>query len=133
MERATFIQALRDAADFYEVTPIAPHPDYIDLGVYGVDVVTLAYIARSGGKFDKHYWGDSFELSRTFADDGGRVMASFNSTRDEVCTKRVTGTKTVTVPAVEAVPEHDIEQEIVEWDCLPLLDPDVQHKVRAGE
>ena len=49
--------------------------------------------------------------------------------REQVCTRIVTGTETVTVkvpdPSVE-VPMVEVEQtrEIVEWQCLPLLDAD---------
>lgn len=122
MQRDTFIQALRDVADWFEATPCAPVPDGLDIAVYDTDVVALADIARTDGVFDKRYFGSLFELSRTFADESyERVKVAFNSSRDKVCTKRVVGTKMVTVPAVEAAPEREVEQEIVEWDCIPLL------------
>ena len=41
--------------------------------------------------------------------------------RDAVCTRRVVGTETVTLPAVEAQAERTEEREVIEWDCEPLL------------
>lgn len=41
--------------------------------------------------------------------------------REEVCERIVTGTKTVTIPAKPAEPERVVEQDVVEWRCEPLL------------
>lgn len=41
--------------------------------------------------------------------------------RDQVCERVVTGTKVVTIPAVEAQPARTEEREVVEWRCMPLL------------
>jgi len=41
--------------------------------------------------------------------------------REAVCTRRVVGTETVTLPAVKALPERTEVREVVEWDCEPVL------------
>lgn len=51
--------------------------------------------------------------------DGLTLMVSVS--REQVCERIVTGTETVTIPAVEAVPERTEERDIVEWRCAPLL------------
>ena len=51
--------------------------------------------------------------------DGLTLMVSVS--REQVCERIVTGTETVTIPAVEAVPERTEIRETVEWRCAPLL------------
>jgi hypothetical protein len=70
-----------------------------------------------GGEWDKTYTGDKLVLRRN-ADD---LELLITVDRDVVCTRRVVGTETVAVPAVEAQPERTEEREVVEWDCAPLL------------
>lgn len=128
MDRKVFIKALRDAADVYELHEEIPVPNGIDLAswLHGQEsVVTLADCARiPGARWDKAVSSWNYELSLTLAEEGyDKVKISLNAPRETVCTKRVVGTETVTVPAVEAKPEHTEERDIVEWDCVPLLAP----------
>lgn len=51
---------------------------------------------------------------------GGEVEISYQASRDQVCTRRVTGVETVEVPDPDA-PLVKVEREIVEWDCEPIL------------
>lgn len=53
-------------------------------------------------------------------DFGHGVSVRYLADRDQVCTRRVVGTETVEVPDPDA-PLVTIEQEIVEWDCAPIL------------
>lgn len=41
--------------------------------------------------------------------------------RETVCTKTVVGTETVIRKVATAWEEEEVEQDIVEWDCKPLL------------
>lgn len=76
-------------------------------------------IRRSlGGEWTKEVWGDRFDL---VSERDGIKLAIFTQ-RDQVCERIVTGTETVTIPAVEARPARTEEREVVEWRCEPLLD-----------
>jgi len=50
---------------------------------------------------------------------GGKV--AFWVERETVCTKKVLGTETVTRKVAIDWEEEEVEQEIVEWECKPLL------------
>lgn len=54
--------------------------------------------------------------------DYDHITICIESPRDSVCKPKVIGTKTVTIPAVEARPEQVKEVEVIEWDCGNLLD-----------
>ncbi len=54
--------------------------------------------------------------------DGVSLIVTIS--RELVCERRVVGTETVTIPAVEAQPERTEVREIVEWDCGSLLAPE---------
>jgi len=56
-------------------------------------------------------------IDRKFSDS---VKIQYQADRDEVCTRRVTGTETVQVPDPDA-PLITVEREVVEWDCAPIL------------
>lgn len=49
------------------------------------------------------------------------LSLEFTVQREAVCTRRVVGTETVTIPAVEAQPERTEKRAVVEWDCAPVL------------
>lgn len=74
-------------------------------------------IRAIGGEWRKNPWDDRFD----FEQDYNGVALQIFTNRDQVCTRRVIGTETVTVPAVEARPERTEVREIVEWDCTPVL------------
>lgn len=54
--------------------------------------------------------------------DGVSLIVTIS--RELVCERRVVGTETVTIPAVEAQPERTETRDVVEWDCKPLLAPE---------
>lgn len=110
-ERAAFIQSLRDAAAFFEEHPDVPLPSSGQMNVWGVDRPTLAAVVASGGVWQKLYLGNLFCLRRTF----GRLEVDFNTSRDTVCRRVVTGTR-----VVPAQPEKIVED--VRWECNdPIL------------
>lgn len=61
--------------------------------------------------------GETIHVTRRFAGD---VKIVFAAKRDQVCTRRVTGTETVQVRDPDA-PLITVEREIVEWVCAPIL------------
>ena len=93
------VETLRAMADFYESHPLAPAP--MDLG-YG--------------------WMNCY----MHASDAKEILQS--ARREAVCQRKVVGTRIIpaqTVPSSyteeKFIPEH--EEEIVEWDCSPVLAP----------
>ncbi|VXB34069.1 hypothetical protein [Nocardioides sp. AX2bis] len=81
-----------------------------------------AIITALGGTWSK-------DFNRT--DDTARFTRRWNGLslevsvqREQVCTRRVVGTETVTIPArpaAAAVPERTETRDLVEWDCGSLL------------
>lgn len=53
--------------------------------------------------------------------DHGLLKLEVAVMREAVCERVVTGTETVTVPAVKAQPERTETREVVEWKCAPVL------------
>lgn len=79
---------------------------------------TIAKVARAiGGKWEKSAGYDAFYLTQEF----DLLRVTISAEREQVCTRRVVGTETVTLPAVKAAPERTEEREVVEWDCDPIL------------
>lgn len=75
-----------------------------------------------GGEWSKCAWGDRFDLARDY--EGLRLQILTH--REQVCERVVTGTETVTIPAVAAQPERTEEREVVEWRCDPVLSGDAE-------
>lgn len=78
---------------------------------------TQAIVRAIGGLWNKGGYDDRLTLTR----DWRGIQLNIFVTREEVCTRRVVGTETVVVPAVEAQPERTEVRELVEWDCAPVL------------
>lgn len=71
-----------------------------------------------GGTWDKDPRDDGMFLHR----EHGLLKLEVAVKREAVCERIVTGTETVTVPAVEAQPERIETREVVEWVCAePIL------------
>lgn len=83
----------------------------------GVPAMVAAIRRAVGGKWTKREQQGLSEPEMVFEREGYSITVK----REAVCVRRVVGTETVTVPAVEARPETTIEREIVEWDCEPVL------------
>ena len=72
-----------------------------------------------GAAVRKEYGGSYFRAYVEFGDLEYKVVCE----RDAVCTRRVIGTQMVTkqVPPEGQWTEREVEEDIVEWDCHPLL------------
>lgn len=82
-------------------------------------VKELALSALSfGWEVEKDYDSSHMRLALK-PTHGGKV--AFWVERETVCTKKVLGTETVTRKVAIDWEEEEVEQEIVEWECKPLL------------
>ena len=79
--------------------------------------IARSIVSTIGGTWDKDLDGEQARFTQ--ARDGLKFTVLV--AREQVCTRRVVGTETVTMPAVEAVPERTVERDVVEWDCGSLL------------
>ena len=130
----TTVGRLREVADLLAFLPDhIPHP-YVTAGSWGTEIswyLTLdtkdeaeqkalaAEIVRlHRGPWVKQERGESFAFENTNIPG---VKLKVVVAREAVCERVVTGTETITVPAMEAVPERTEIREIVEWRCEPLL------------
>lgn len=137
IERYEFVEGLRALADFYDHNPDFPLPsnvhvdrasppyvlsfmssEYRDAAAYAQHVSCLGgardkeerdYSVNGGGS----YLDTVRELSPT-------VRVGVTTYRETVCEKRVVGTEKILVPDPSA-PLVEVEHEIVEWDCKPVL------------
>jgi len=123
---------LRDFADFIEEHGLILPDITVDMRSYlwsytlteGEHVPeTVALAMRAGVKdaddVKKDYSDDYFRLFLHF----GKLIYKVVCNREEVCTRRVVGTEQVTkqVPPKGDWVEETVTQDIVEWDCNPLL------------
>lgn len=123
------VAAFRTAADLIEAHPEVPAPGVTSEGqlmwwLYGwecpdgVPAMVAAIRRAVGGKWTKSqqesYGGDA---EMVYNREGYRITVK----REAVCVRRVVGTETVTLPAVEAKPERTVEREVIEWDCAPVI------------
>lgn len=123
----------RAASEFLKANPdIAEAADTYDHAILiclidDVMARLADYVRRgkaAGAKVEKHYTNDYGGAKLWF----GPVYVEVYATRDEVCTRVVTGTTEVTeeVPdpeALAAVPKVTVTrtEELVEWQCHPIL------------
>lgn len=119
-------ESLQSMADWIEKINFIP--DSIDLNPYldGKPIIKFPCVntkeefkqfARLSDKAEKIYKGDWFRLIL----DYGKFKAEAFQLRDLVCTKRVIGTRLVDKEVPLKTRIIQVEEEIVEWDCEPLL------------
>lgn len=120
--RAEWIAGARALIDFVEATPDLLLPD-LGLAIYVWEdnpVARLVELARLLGHVDKvadDYW---YKLVRSFGPHKLRVLA----TREKVCQRVATGTRTVTrhvAPKGVELVEVTETEETFEWVCPPSL------------
>lgn len=122
------VAGFRRAADLIEAHPHLARPTVVDSGdlfwwLYawecpdGIPSMVAAIRRAVGGKWTKSERSGLSEPEMVFARKGYSITVK----REAVCVRRVVGTETVTLPPVKALPERTVEQEIVEWDCEPIL------------
>lgn len=112
-----YADGLRAIADWYEAHQDIPLPSG-GIEVYSVHTKEeAANVIRSLGRCEKKYDSTFFYVIGEF----GPISLKFSWYRSEVCERRVVGKKLV--PA-HYTPER--EEEIVEWDCHPILQPSAE-------
>jgi hypothetical protein len=117
-ERAEFIRGLREFADFLERNREAPCPLRGMFNVFAETRERFGELARLiGGRLDKVYTDTRWAvLCRRF----GPIRYELNIHREMICERRVVGTKVV---PEQVIPTH--VEEVVEWECGPMLSPEV--------
>lgn len=116
-----YAQSLRAIADFYDAHPevTAPADDTLYNGTMD-EKADAQNLVRALGHCEKEYDESLFKIIGTF----GNIKVRFVFYRENVCTKRVVGTKIVPAHIIPAREEQEVperEEEIVEWDCAPLM------------
>src|SRR5215831_2315691 len=78
----------------------------------------LAKAARTMGKAEKRIQFSDYEVIKKF---GRLVELRFETSRENVCVRRVVGTKEIPKRVFVDIPGETVTEEIVEWDCPPAL------------
>lgn len=118
------INGLYGLARWLEATPeIHPYLDLyksssVDFDCF-VEADDFKAAAKVIGACTKDYGDYYFTLEKDFGE--GQVKMKVQTSRGNVCTKRVVGKKTVTIPARPATEGHTYEEDIVEYDCPESL------------
>ena len=109
------IKGLRELADWLEDNPSVVIDEYDTIGVqrFGESKDEAVTVAHCAPKMDKRFCDSLFEATVMFS---GGVRYELNVNRALVCERRVVGTKHVEEHVIKA---HD--EDIVEWDCNPIL------------
>lgn len=93
----------------------------------------IGIFKKAGFRIEKKYDDSSFQLICKFpVSDGERNTyesfgVRFYGSREAVCTPKVVGQKTVTkkvMPDRDTWDEETVTEDIVEWDCSPILGND---------
>lgn len=119
-QQQAWITDLRALTDFLEA-----HPALIpSIGLRVLrpvnDAEAMRSVTRGAGHWTKSAYGDWFNLERQIGVHSIDVYAR----RENVCERRVTGTKTVEIPdpeVMKSVPLVTVEEDVVEWVCPPSL------------
>lgn len=115
-DRRAFIDGLRNLADWFEAHPTVqlPIPSKLTISPPDEGKAAVAVMARLLSPCAKEMDNNLLTLVKSFP---GNIQLRVLYWRDKVCKRRVTGTQEV--PA-QLIPAHT--EEIVEWDCTPLLE-----------
>ena len=73
---------------------------------------------------------ESSEVAQTVSRSFGKIKLSIHTSRAAVCERRVIGVEKVQVPDPTA-PTVEVEREIVEWVCAPILPAERLEQVPA--
>jgi hypothetical protein len=117
------IQGLRDLADWLENTEEALIDTYQTCyTVKWADDKEQVVALAQAGSIEKVYSNSYMDLKKLF----GPVRYEMSIARKEVCERKVVGTRKVEKrdpDLVEQVPMIEVDEEIIEWECLPILRP----------
>lgn len=116
MERTEYTDSLRKIADWFDTHQEIPIPHDAHI-FYLFSVHTregMEQVARVFGACEKEYADGLFKLKKQFGAIEMQVVAG----REQICNRKVTGSKVV---PETVIPAHSVD--IVEWECLntPLL------------
>jgi hypothetical protein len=75
---------------------------------------------RQFGACEKEPWNETFSVVKQFGGTNA-VLYKLSTSREGVCTKKVVGTETVEVVDYSHVPKKQIQRDVVEWECDPIL------------
>jgi|SRR5215469_6219335 len=124
MTTTELISSLRQLADWYEAHPELPVPYELEqpmfVFLYHLDAEQVRKVLREIGEFKKVYAEpspDDFDAHKSI----GNLTLRFHARRETVCKPRVVGKRTI---ERQVIPERVIEaheEEVVEWDCEPIL------------
>lgn len=114
-ERKATLKGVKELVKLFAANPQLELPyNFGNVTIFAQNVDKMLAIAKQiGGKFDKDVTESYFNLRKPL---GGAAKLDITVSRGQVCTKRVTGTKTI--PGY-TVPDQVVE--VVEWDCPPAL------------
>lgn len=129
-----YVEGLRQLASWYEAHPEIDTPDKT-IDVYSLNTKEeAAACLKALVPCKKEYEGTMFRLSKEF----GSINLRFIFYRQAVCTARVIGQRHIeayTKPAqllpAEHVDAHD--EDIIEWDCGPIIVPEGQGSEEVAE
>lgn len=116
MERQDFIRGLRELADIYEQKPQLEVPYMSTWWIFTFNAESFVRQISAFGSGVKKYLGEDVEFTPHV-----QLALKISCKRAQVCTRRVVGTRLVPEKVLpeQIIPAH--EEEIVEWDCGPLL------------
>ena len=127
LTNAEYATSLRLIADWFESHPeVKPPHDAHEIVLYNVHTrAEMETVARNMGSCEKEYTEGFFKLKKQIGAIELRAVAS----RDQVCKKRIVGTRIV---PEQVISEH--VEELVEWECFdkPLLAPPSAPLAKAG-
>lgn len=125
-ERAEYIAGLRALADALEadrdlVLPYTGNSEYSRFSVFTDTRRSLQLWAKAiPGTKDKEVTEDQHYGFEVLGQIRGLHVRVYGK-RDEVCTRRVVGTETVTEKVATEFVDREVTRDVVEWDCGPLL------------
>lgn len=116
--RKEFTDGLRALADWFDAHEEVELPNYPDFNLCMNDTREIAAAVMLALKpCEKRYANTVFILGRNF----GPIKVDFLFNRDTVCIRKVVGTKEIPETHVEAHTIPARNEDIVEWDCVPVL------------
>ena len=117
MERQDFIEGLRQLADIYDRNPQLDVPSYLPTWwIFTFDAETFVRQIGAFGSGAKKYDGEDIQFIPNVLLD-----LKIQCKREKICERRVVARRMVPEKRIPetVIPAH--EEEVVEWDCRPVL------------
>ena len=125
-KRAEYVQGLRDVADFLEAHDTLPLPggEFTAYTFEQAETLPIVQeIAKQLGSFKKRELNGYLTLEKSF----GPIALCFTHSQEDTCRRIVIGTRKVEkiiYPEGIKTETKTIEEEIVEWKCPSLFNPE---------